>query len=310
MESRGTDFNPNSFSDVPLYNIQAVAAATGVPSITLRSWERRYGVPQPKRDPKGYRLYSDRDIAVTRWLKERVQHGVGISRAVNMLRVLETGVLAPELPATLDFETLRTRLLESVKRLDEAGIGRIIGEALMVGSVEEVCLRLLQPTLYAIGQQWAEGGVSVTSEHVGSNLIRSHVFQLVRLAPAPLREETVLVGCAPGEQHDVGALMLALFLRRRGFDVIFAGANVEEESFIADAYKLEAVAVCLSASSPGSATALGSLFDHMQGSYTGLLGFGGLIFQEQDELVERIRGTYLGPEAETATRNLETVLAK
>src|SRR5919202_1898368 len=96
METRASAFNPTTYADVPLYNIQAVAAATGVPSITLRSWERRYGVPEPKRDAKGYRLYSERDIAVTRWLKERVQQGVGISRAVNMLRALETGELLPE----------------------------------------------------------------------------------------------------------------------------------------------------------------------------------------------------------------------
>src|SRR4051794_4451010 len=103
MENRSSDFHPHNYSDVPLYNIQAVAAATGVPSITLRSWERRYGIPEPKRDPKGYRLYSERDIAVTRWLKDRVKQGIGISRAVNMLRVLERGELAPEPPRTFDF---------------------------------------------------------------------------------------------------------------------------------------------------------------------------------------------------------------
>jgi methanogenic corrinoid protein MtbC1 len=180
----------------------------------------------------------------------------------------------------------------------------------MAGSVEEVCLRVLQPALYDIGLQWTEGEISVTSEHFGCNLIRSHVAQLIRLAPAPLREETVLVGCAPGELHDVGALMLTLFLRRRGFDVIFAGANVEAESFIVDACKLEAAAVCLSASSLGSAKSLGSVYERMNGSYQGVLAFGGRVFQEEGELIEHICGMYLGPEAETATKRLETALSR
>src|SRR5579871_4435805 len=93
MERSAPNFNPSAHSDVPLYNIQAVAAATGVPTITLRSWERRYGVPAPHRDARGYRLYSERDIAVIRWLRERVARGVGISQAVNMLRALEEGEL-------------------------------------------------------------------------------------------------------------------------------------------------------------------------------------------------------------------------
>src|SRR5918911_5236823 len=145
MESRGNSFNPSGYSDVPLYNIQAVAAATGVPSITLRSWERRYGVPEPKRDPKGYRLYSERDIAVTRWLRERVQQGVGISRAVNMLRVLESGPPVSEPATTFDFDGLQARLIDAVERLDESSVTQVVSEALVVAPVEEVTLRLLQP---------------------------------------------------------------------------------------------------------------------------------------------------------------------
>ena len=200
---------------MPLYNIQAVAAATGVPSITLRSWERRYGVPEPKRDLKGYRLYSERDIAVARWLKDRVQQGVGISRAVNMLRVLERGELVPEPSALLDFNSLRSRLLASITRLDEAGVSRVIAEALTVATVEQVSIDLLQCTLYEIGNLWACGDLTVTTEHVGSNLIRSHLTQLLRISPPPTRNQRILVGCAPDELHDIGALMLTLFLRRR-----------------------------------------------------------------------------------------------
>src|SRR5579864_458291 len=234
MDSRQSSFNPLAFPDVPLYNIQAVAAATGVPSITLRSWERRYGVPEPKRDPKGYRLYSERDIAVARWLRERVQQGVGISRAVNMLRVLERGELAQEPPGVLDFDALRTRLVDAINRLDEAAVSRVIAEGLMIASVEEVSIELLQWTLYEMGDMWAHGHMTVTTEHVGSNLIRSHLAQLVRISPPPLREERIIVACAPGEFHDIGALMLALFLRRRGFGVVYAGASVESDSFVAD----------------------------------------------------------------------------
>src|SRR5947209_5199244 len=131
-------FNPHNYPDLPLYNIQAVAAATGVPAITLRSWERRYGIPEPKRDPKGYRLYSERDIAVARWLKDRVQQGVGISRAVNMLQLLDRGEATPQTESNFDFDTLRGRLVDAVEWVDETAVSRIVAEGLMVGSVEEV----------------------------------------------------------------------------------------------------------------------------------------------------------------------------
>ncbi|MBV9279826.1 MAG: MerR family transcriptional regulator, partial [Chloroflexi bacterium] len=297
MEPRTGRFNPANYSDVPLYNIQAVAAATGVPAITLRSWERRYGVPEPKRDPKGYRLYSERDIAVALWLKERVQQGVGISRAVNMLRAREAGELPPDLPRTLDFETLRARLLNGIDSMDEAAIAQVVAEALAVASVEDVALRLLQPALYEVGQLWNQGALSVTTEHVGSNLLRAHLVQLIRITPPPIREARILVGCAPGEFHDIGPLMLNLFLRRRGFDVVFAGASVEPEGLIADVRRLNLAAVCLSASSAESAAALRALFQQLDGHYSGVRGFGGRIFNERGDLAASIPGEFLGSDA-------------
>ena len=38
--------------------------------MTLRAWERRYGIPSPERTSSSYRLFSDHDIASIRKLKE------------------------------------------------------------------------------------------------------------------------------------------------------------------------------------------------------------------------------------------------
>ena len=69
----------------PIYNIKAVVEATGLPAATLRAWERRYGALSPGRTDSGYRLYSARDIAVLRWLKARVDEGMNISQALQLL---------------------------------------------------------------------------------------------------------------------------------------------------------------------------------------------------------------------------------
>jgi len=310
MDTSAVSFNPNKHSDLPLYNIQAVAAATGVPSITLRSWERRYGIPEPKRDLKGYRLYSERDIAVARWLKDRVQQGVGISRAVNMLRTLESADATPEVARSFDFVTLQTHLLDAITQMDEESISRVIAEALMVASIEEVSLKLLQPALYEVGELWASGTLSVTTEHVGSNLIRSHLAQLVRISPPPLRKETVLIGCAPGEPHDIGALMLALFLRRRGFNTVYAGASVEAEALRADVLNRAPEAVCLSASNAPAAHTLAQLYSSLNGHYQGILAYGGRAFNEDPELITTVPGTFLGADAGAGTRNLDDTLRR
>ncbi|GCE18294.1 MerR family transcriptional regulator [Dictyobacter kobayashii] len=77
------------YSDQPVFNTKAVVQQTGVPAPTLRAWERRYSLLVPERANNAYRLYSERDVALIRWLKECVDSGISISHAVALFRHLE-----------------------------------------------------------------------------------------------------------------------------------------------------------------------------------------------------------------------------
>src|ERR1700730_16761610 len=77
------------YADVPLFNTKAVVQKTGIAAPTLRAWERRYAILSPERAQNDYRLYSERDIAIIRWLKDRVDAGMSISQAVSLFRHLE-----------------------------------------------------------------------------------------------------------------------------------------------------------------------------------------------------------------------------
>jgi len=48
------------------FPIRVVSSETGVNAITLRAWERRYGLITPKRTAKGHRLYTEQDIRLIR----------------------------------------------------------------------------------------------------------------------------------------------------------------------------------------------------------------------------------------------------
>lgn len=70
---------------LPHYNVKAVANLVGIAPVTLRAWERRYGLPTPLRGSQGYRLYSDHDVRTLLWLKARTAEGMSISRAAEQL---------------------------------------------------------------------------------------------------------------------------------------------------------------------------------------------------------------------------------
>jgi DNA-binding transcriptional MerR regulator len=72
----------------PRYSIQAAARLTGLKPGRLRVWERRYGVPAPRRRPNGHRLYSEYDLRMVRWLAAQKAAGLSVGRAVDFLHHL------------------------------------------------------------------------------------------------------------------------------------------------------------------------------------------------------------------------------
>ncbi|MBU6160645.1 MAG: MerR family transcriptional regulator, partial [Myxococcales bacterium] len=65
-------------------SIGAVSRETGVPIETLRTWERRYGVPDPIRTPSGHRVYSPDTLPHIRLIAEAIARGDRASRACTL----------------------------------------------------------------------------------------------------------------------------------------------------------------------------------------------------------------------------------
>lgn len=314
-----------NYSDMPLYNTKAVVHHTGVPAPTLRAWERRYGILAPRRGENDYRLYSERDMAIIAWLRERVESGMTISQAIALLRSLEPGrrrgrrkhsghsatesaATTAEVPTpnTFGLTELVSALCQHCVQLDEVAATRLATQALAIYSPEEVCLGLYQPALVEIGEQWASGKVSVTVEHFASALLRAQLESLYRSAPCGEGGPLVFVGCAPGELHEIGALMLALFLRRAGGRVVYLGQSIEVDALVATTAQAHPHAILLSASLPRHAEGLRAVGESFQqlGDESPLFFFGGQAFLSDPALAQNIPGQHLSVNALDAIREI------
>ncbi|MDQ3928366.1 MAG: MerR family transcriptional regulator [Chloroflexota bacterium] len=313
----------DSQRDAPVYNIKAMSKLTGVPADTLRRWESRYNVIVPQRTGSGYRLYSQRDVDTILWLKSKLEEGLSISRASEMLRQAggDPYVLAQSQPGVTpassyaiespvrSFEALRTELLDALKSVDEAHAGEIMTEALSLYSVEDVCVQIVQPVLVRVGELWLTGEVSVAVEHFASSFMRARLENLFNQSPHNIYGRFALVACAPGELHELGAMFLAIFLRRSGFRVVYLGQNVPLDSLLGMVRALHPDVVCVSATRAETAASLYNLRDsldrlqQMEG-YSPLLAYGGRVFNRFPHITERLGGLYLGEDARKAVVTL------
>lgn len=81
--------------DQPLYPIREVSRLTGVNAITLRAWERRYGLVEPVRTESGHRLYTDEHIEVLKRAVDLTRQGVAISQVKAILQESPQACEAP-----------------------------------------------------------------------------------------------------------------------------------------------------------------------------------------------------------------------
>jgi DNA-binding transcriptional MerR regulator/methylmalonyl-CoA mutase cobalamin-binding subunit len=225
---------------------------TQVEAPRLRAWERRYAILTPHRSVNSYRLYSERDIAVIRWLREQVEAGMTISQAAAYLRNLGTEDRIADLaPAPLVGLTEAVqRLVLAAQHLDEAAANHELRGALATYTVEEVCHGLITPALVATGEIWAHDHRQIIPEHFLSQVVRAQLEALWHVMYLPEKGPLIVVACVPEEQHEIGALMLALFLRRQGLRVAFLGPNNEATSLTATAKALQPSVICLSVTLP------------------------------------------------------------
>lgn len=310
-------------SELPTFNLKVVVTETGLKPDTIRAWERRYGLPAPPRTAGGHRLYSERDIATLQWLMARRAEGLSISKAVGLWRQLEGEGQDPlqgfaprprrgpderaRLQPGASLEAARQGWIEACLAFDEAAAERIAAEAFATFPAESVCFSVLQDGLSAIGELWYANRATVQQEHFASELAVRRLESLVTAAPPPHRGSRLMVGCPTDEYHTFAPLLLVLLLRRRGWDVVYLGANVPRDRLETAVEQVRPQVVVLTAQHIQSAASLQGMGFFLE--RVGVrMAYGGLIFNRLPELCSRIPGEFLGERLDGAAQRLEDLL--
>src|SRR5215213_8623156 len=300
-------------STAPVFNTKAVARETGVPADTFRAWERRYGMPRPQRTPGGHRLYSERDIAIIRWLRDRTDEGVNISHAVLLLtNTLDMAAIT--VPAGNDearaLGQLINEIVQALMHFDSPQADQILSEAFSIYPFEQVLLELVQPAMVDIGERWHRGEINVAIEHFATQFVRRKLAGLLSIFEGSAHRAIVVVGCAPGELHDLGALLSALFLVRRSWHVIYLGPQVPLFDLLETIRSIKPFLVCLSASTMETALELLPVARGLTEAYPQVhFGYGGRIFNLSPELRNSMPGIFLGQDARELVATAGKLLA-
>lgn len=319
----------DDLNEEPIYNTRAVVQRTGVPADTFRAWERRHGLPSPVRTSGNQRLYSEQDIALVNWLRDRTASGMTITQAIALFRSQngtphvngsDPGATAAQLPggdAGSSLPGIVHRLVDALINLDGTTADRIVEDALVMTTVESVCLDVLQATLVQIGHLWERDQAGIASEHYASAFVQRKFASLFNQSNPHEGRGPVVSACPEGEQHEIGLLLTSLFLSRRGYKIVYLGSNLPLHDLVGTVRMIQPPLILLSASRAETAHRLRDIIPVLQASLNPDLrrkgypavGFGGHVFSVQPELRDGIDGLFLGSDAREAMTYIDRLMA-
>ncbi len=130
--------------------IREVARQTGVNAVTLRAWERRYGLIVPQRTPKGHRLFSAAHVqrihAILTWLNR----GVPVSQVKSLI---DSSYALPDAVEN-EWHGLRQNLVHAISELTERRVDDVFNQAMALYPPRTLCEQLLLPLLQELEHRW------------------------------------------------------------------------------------------------------------------------------------------------------------
>ena len=210
-----------------LLPIREVVRLTGVNPVTLRAWERRYGLIQPLRTEGGHRLYSRADVEAVRSIMSWTERGVAVSKVGDLLarsKTLEAdsqprartpvpsgsvGLEEQEDAVLQECAQWQARIRQAAAMFDESRLEQLYGQLFTTYLPTLVFEEVLLPVWRELSHQ---SGFGQRSQWLYlDTFLRARVLQRLQLARRPDRG-CVLLAALPDQCRELELFIRGLLL--------------------------------------------------------------------------------------------------
>jgi len=214
------------------YRIRDIETLTGIRAHTLRTWEKRYGLPSPGRTQTQIRTYNDDELQLLLNIALLNRNGIKISHIAEMT-IQEITQRTASLVLNKTLHVAIEQLTLALIRMDEVLFRSVLQELIAEYGIEQTFQQYIIPFLDRIGVLWLVGSISPAQEHFISNLVRQRISAEIEQLPAPdpNRPKTILF-LPEHEWHELGLLLYHYHLRRKGIPTVYLGQALPYSSLL------------------------------------------------------------------------------
>jgi DNA-binding transcriptional MerR regulator len=195
--------------------IREVCRVTGVNPVTLRAWERRYGLITPHRTSKGHRLYTEDNIRQIQDILLWLSRGVTVSQVKPLL----------DSPIPLDNDlsspwgSMRQSFILAMTVFDIAGLNQQLDRAFRLYTATALCINLLEPVLLQLQQRWQGQFGSQLEKVFYYSWLRTRLAATLDQGNTTAQGSPVILASLSGEHCEIGLWLLAVMLSADGYRV-------------------------------------------------------------------------------------------
>lgn len=216
-----------------VYSIKDVENLSGVKAHTIRIWEKRYDIVNPKRTETNIRFYDEEDLKLVLQIALLKKSGMKISKIASLSRDEISQLCAEVNEVQTEFENSLDTLTLSLIELDEQKFNRIFDLNIQDAGFEKTMEEIIFPLLNKLSVMWMTGSIKQVHEHFVGNLIKRKIIsEIDKLSGQSLKEEKFLVFLNEKEDHELSILFLHYLLKKKGFKVLNIGTNVGVNNLI------------------------------------------------------------------------------
>ncbi len=223
------------------YSIKDLEHLSGIKAHTLRIWEQRYNLINPKRTDTNIRYYDQEDLKLVLNVSLLKDNNFKISKIANMSREeMSEAVLVVTEKATSHADQIYALTLSMID-LDEQRFEKIISANTLKHGFERTMLNIIYPFLSKIGIMWLTDSINPAQEHFMSHLIRQKVIVAIdgQYPSVDVNAKKYMMFLPENELHELSLLFANFLVRARSSKSIYLGQNMpfHDLSVAYDLYK-------------------------------------------------------------------------
>lgn len=261
------------------YSIKELEQLSGIKAHTIRAWEQRFNILQPKRTESNIRFYDDQDLKMVLNISLLNENGYRISQIAKMDPSEMHQTVIQLTAANYKFPDQVQALTLAMIDMDEERFDKIMSTNLIHYGFENTMKNIVFPFLTRIGFLWQTGSVNPAQEHFITFLIRQKLVVAIDGAVRKtIQQPKKFVLYLPeGELHELTLLFAHYLVKVRGHRVINLGQNLpfEDAKQAVQMFKPDVV-FCIITSSPGPSEIqqyINDLTEAFSGTPTWLTGY-------------------------------------